>query len=682
MKYDSWKIPNIAASGINADERLVADGLPPLLAAVLASRGMSDLEQAREFLCGGSAAQLHDPMLMRDMDRAVGRIRQAVAENELVAVYGDYDVDGISSSCLMADCLRSMGIDCRLYIPDRVEEGYGLNRSAIKHLRDSGVTLIVTVDCGVTAVDEVLYAGSLGVDMLITDHHECKQEIPDAVAVVNPKRPDCEYPYKSLAGVGVAFKLACALLGDGQLALKKYSELVAMGTVADVMPMTGENRFLIRCGLERMASFANPGLAALMREAGVDGKRLTAMTIGFSIAPRLNAAGRLGYSDVAAELLLCGSVPRCEQLAGELCRMNRDRQKIELDIWEQAMSMLEGEQPNAPIVLAGESWHQGVIGIAASRLAEAFSLPVVIICIDGDKGKGSCRSFGGFNLYNALTACEHELESFGGHALAAGLNIHRDRVDSFRSALAEYYLRHRPEHGPQLNVDVCIGDPSLLDMKNVAALERLEPCGSGNPRPVLCMMGAVLDGITPIGAGKHVKLRVRKFGCVFDCVFFSRSAESLGVRPGERVDIAFFPQINEFRGRTSVQLLLTDLRKTDEAELCRRVLTGERLVEREIIDLLPNRPDFVGMWRRLSAIDGELDEELETALEKLGCGASPELDCMCLSVFAELGLIDMCLRENRLIVSMNSGMKKVDLESSAKLRELRAAVAGMQTMRR
>ena len=678
MKYDYWKIPNTPACLSNAPECLLSEGYPPLLAAVLASRGFDCADSARGFLESDSSS-IHDPMLLADMDKAVSRIRMASDRGEHVAVYGDYDVDGITASCLMTDCIRSMGLRCELYIPDRIEEGYGLNAAAIDCLSSMGVNLIITVDCGVTGVEETLHARSLGIDMIITDHHECSPTLPEAAAVIDPKRPDCKYPFKYLAGVGVAFKLACALSGDTGHTLKRYADLVAIGSIADVMPLTGENRHIIREGLENILSSPRPGIKALINEAGIDGKKPSAMNIGFSIAPRLNASGRLGRSDIAAELLLSADPMRCGQLSNELCSLNRSRQNIEHEIWEQATSMLDGTSPDTPIVLAEDNWHQGVVGIAASRLTEAFSLPAIMICLDGDKGKGSCRSFGGFNLFEALSACKDELESFGGHALAAGLTIRRDKIDSFRSALAKYYADNKPEHGSALNIDLCIGDPNLLNRQNVSALELLEPCGKDNPRVILCMTGVEIESITPIGGGKHLKLKIRKFGTEFDCVFFAQRAEDLDLLPGDRADIAFTPQINEFRGRSTIQLLVTSMRRTDEHELCRRILTGAHLTVHELADSLPQRSDFVKLWKRLSALGGTLDAPLEDAMHSINTGGFWATDCLCFAVFEDIGLINISFLKDQLVISQKNNPGKADLEASVKLKMYREIVASLNT---
>ena len=557
MKYSEWNIPSLPAE---VPRELLDAGFTPLLAAILALRGMTTAQAAREFLYGGQEL-LENPLLLTDMPLAVWRITRAIQNHEKMAVYGDYDVDGITSACLLTEYLRSLDQECELYIPDRMEEGYGLNVAAISALHDRGVTLIITVDCGVTAIEETEFAASIGVDMVITDHHECRESLPDAVAVVDPKRPDCNYPTRNLAGVGVAFKLVCAMDGSSRRMLDRFSDLVAVGTVADVMPMVGENRFMIKAGMEKLQRSPRPGLRALMVESGVMDKKLTAMTIGFSLAPRINAAGRLGQAPIAARLLMTHNPQEGRELADTLCSLNRERQELESGIWTQAVEILEKDPPTTPIVLASDHWHPGVIGIAASRLTEAYSLPTVMICLDGDRGKGSCRSYGDFNLFDALAACSEHLESFGGHAMAAGLNITRENIPAFKEALGEYYKHHIPKHVPQLDVDMCITDPDLLSMECVESLTLLEPCGNGNPRPLFCVEGAVLESIIPIGSGKHLRLRLGKFGNIYECVFFSMTQENLGASVGDRVDAAFYPQINEFRGRRSVQLLMTDLRR-------------------------------------------------------------------------------------------------------------------------
>ena len=558
MKYENWKVP---AAGPDIPHSLTDAGCTPLLAAILSRRGMGDAASARAFLRGGPEV-LSDPLELTDMINAVQRLSRAIAVGEHVAVYGDYDVDGITAACLLADYLRGRGLECETYIPDRLAEGYGLNAAAIDEIAEKGVTLIVTVDCGVTNIEETEYAASRGIDMIVTDHHERREALPEAEAVVDPKRPDGSGAGVCLAGVGVAFKLVCAMDGDAEKMLERYGDLVAVGTVADVMPLLGENRYITRRGLAKITEGrCRPGFRALIREAGAGDKRLTASSVGYSLAPRINAAGRLGKTRLAVRLLETSDRREAEALAAELCSQNRRRQELELEIWREAVDLLGSERPRTPIVLAGENWHPGVIGIVASRLTDAYGVPAVMICLDGENGKGSCRSIGTFNLYEALSECADCLEGFGGHAMAAGITVRADRVDELRSKLGEYYLAHPDSSVSALEAELLIDDPALLSMECVESLELLEPCGNANPRPQLCLEGAWLEAVTPIGGGKHLRLRVNAMGESFDCVFFSQTAEALGARPGQTVDLIFVPQINEFRARRSVQLVVTDLRR-------------------------------------------------------------------------------------------------------------------------
>ena len=364
MKYANWNVPE---RGAEIPRALLAAGCTPLLAAILHLRGLSDPAAARSFLRGG-AETLTNPLELTGMVDAVQRLTRAVATGEHVAVYGDYDVDGITAACLLTDYLRFRGLTCELYIPDRIRDGYGLNTAAIDALAEEGVTLIVTVDCGVTNLEETAYAAQRGVDMIVTDHHECREALPEAEAVVDPKQPDSSGVGTALAGVGVAFKLVCAMDGDADKMLARYGDLVAVGTVADVMPLLGENRFITRCGLQKIAAGdCRPGFLALAEEAGVRDKPFTASTVGFSLAPRINAAGRLGEPGLAVRLLEETDLRRARVLAAELCAKNRERQALEMEIWREAVERLHGEQPDAPIVLASEGWHPGVIGIVASR---------------------------------------------------------------------------------------------------------------------------------------------------------------------------------------------------------------------------------------------------------------------------------------------------------------------------
>lgn len=668
MKCKDWKIPY---SRPDVPKELLDAGYAPLLSAVLALRGITDAGEAGR-LIHGSPECLHDPMLIKDMDKARRRVLKAVEQGEKVAVYGDYDVDGITSTCLLTDYLRSRGLECIPYIPDRNEEGYGLNVSAIDTLKEAGVSLIITVDCGITAADEVEYAKGLGIDMVITDHHECRDDsIPDAAAVVDCKQEGDAYPNKDMAGVGVALKLVCACEGGSDEALRRYADLVAIGTVADVMPLVDENRYLVREGLHMLSEAPRPGIVAMLRESSIDRERLTASTIGYSLAPRLNAAGRLGKAVQAAELIMTKDSRTASRLASELCELNRRRQEIETDIWKDANRLIAGNVPEGPIVLASESWHQGVIGIAASRLAEQYSLPAIMICINGEVGKGSCRSCGGFNLFEALSACSEHLVGFGGHALAAGLNIRRDKLDDFRAALTEYYLKNSPEPQPEVQCDMLITDPALLSLENVRSLDLLEPYGNANPKPIMCISGAELSSATAVGKGRHLRIRAKYRGASFEGIFFGHTADSLGVRAGNCVDIAFTPQINEYNGAVSVQLLVCALRRHDGGELCRAILDGDGSVYWAAAPYCPERKDFVYLWRNVCRGGFTVPNDAQAVIASCPPVFEAERYCLCLAVLLEAGLLrseDGGIYGARCVEI--SG--KADLESTSIIRSLRA----------
>ena len=561
MKHANW---NINGFDRDAAVALVRGGINPLVSVLLASRGISDIKGARA-LMGDGPPEIHDPFLMAGMDSAVARIKSAVANNERIVIYGDYDVDGMTSCALMALWLRSKGANYEIYIPDRVDEGYGLSCAALDTLRSFGIRLVITVDCGVTAIEEAEYAREIGLDLVITDHHECKPELPAAAAIINPKRPGCAYPNKALAGVGVVFKLLCALESpeDCDALFRRYGDLVAIGTIADVMPVVGENRELIRRGLAILNDSPNLGINKLLSESAGGQDRIGASAVSYLIAPKLNAAGRMGRTEISLEILLTEDEAEAGRLTGELISLNLERRRIENEILEEAKLMLSENGTDGPIVLARRGWHQGVTGIVAAKLADSHMLPAIMISIDEDGvGRGSCRSFGLFSIYEALGDCGDLLVTYGGHDLAAGLTIDEENIDELRQRIGECFsnsAKHVPS--PGLRLDFEVEKPELLTLGNVEALGRLEPFGSGNPPPYMCIQGALLNALYPIGSGKHSRLRLERSGKSFDCVYFGMPPEKLGVSEGMRVDVAFEPQINDYRGR-SVQLHLLDIRET------------------------------------------------------------------------------------------------------------------------
>jgi len=682
MKFRQWNeiTPQRDAGALEAA------GIPALCARVLAARGWSDPEQARRFLF--EDAPLHDPMAMLDMAPAAARLRQALQEGETVAVYGDYDVDGITATCLLTDFLRREGGTAIPYIPNRLEEGYGLNRGAVERLREQGAAVIVTVDCGITAVEETEYAKALGLDVIITDHHECKEVLPAAAAVVDPHRTGDPYPFKHLAGVGVALKVCMALAGPGRERelLEEYADLAALGTVADVMELTGENRTIVRRGLAALAGTKRPGLAALLREAGAEGRALSSISVGYTLAPRINAAGRMGQAEVAQELLLTDDLHRAETLARRLCELNRQRQELEGDIFAQCdllVDALPADERDA-LVLSGETWHQGVVGIVASRLTEKYAVPAFMICVQDGRGKGSCRSYGGLNLFTLLEGCADLLESFGGHELAAGFTIREENIPAFRravNALAREARKSAPA-GSTLTVDCVLPDPSLLCQEEIEALSLLEPYGPGNPKPVFRLDRCAVAGLSQVGGGKHLKLKLNLGDRSLDAIFFSARSGELGVAAGDRVDVCFCPQINEYRGWRSVQLQVCDLRPARtraqaEEELFRRFMGGELLSPAEAEALLPTRQEFANLWRYLrSRRGGGPIEETSQRLARNVARACGEREVfmrteVCLAVFHDTGLIQVERATDHLRIQLLEVDGKVDLEGARLMRRLR-----------
>ena len=665
---------------------LMDAGYPYLVSSVLASRGIVSAEQAALAL-ERERELSHSPFLMRDMDKAVARIQEALSRGEKLAVFGDYDVDGITATCLLTDYLRRRGGDVIMHIPGRFDEGYGLSRDAIRALAEQGVKLIVTVDCGITGVEETAYAAELGVDMVITDHHECKETLPPAIAVVDPHRPDCGYPFKHLAGVGVALKLVLALGGnDRENALfARYCTLAAIGTVADVMRMEDENRAIVSAGLEAIDHSDFIGLHALLREAGLAGKNVSSIQIGFVLAPRINAAGRMGRAALAAELLLTDDEAEAERKAHELCELNRERQSVEQEIYARAVEQLESLPPEDKyaLVLASEDWHQGVVGIVASRLSEKYSCPSFMIHLSDGIGKGSCRSYGGFNLFNALESCSELLLGFGGHELAAGFTIEEANIPAFRKRMNRYVREHTGHVPPvsSLAVDAELTRPALVTLEEVERLSELEPYGAGNDRPVFCFRGALLESAQSVGQNRHLKVRLQKGHASFEGIFFSVNIDEADITAGSRVDAAFYLQINEFRGSRSVQLQLLDLRparapSAHESELLAlrdSLLSRGPLSPRDAARLLPSREQFVRVWRVLErdAVSGVLSAPELPLLRHIAAemsGAEPFLrTAACLDIFAERGLLTLERSGETLTLRLTSGGKKVSLEDSPHL---------------
>ncbi|MDY3014290.1 MAG: single-stranded-DNA-specific exonuclease RecJ [Evtepia sp.] len=660
MKYQQWNITHRPEEAYKAMRK---QGIPTLVASTLCAREITCLDEARMLLSSGED-QLQDPFLMKDMDLAVARIGRALRNGEKIAVYGDYDVDGITSTCLLTHYLRSQGGEVIYYIPNRLEEGYGVNNQALDQLAQEGVKLIITVDCGITAVEEVRYAAGLGLDMIITDHHECKEELPAALAVVDPRRKDCPYPFKELAGVGVALKLVMALGGPARYRalFHEYADLTAVGTVADVMQLLGENRTIVRVGLNHLKKTKRRGLYALMLEAGTLNRAITSTTVGYCLSPRINAAGRMGRAAMAAELILTEDTSRAELLAHELCELNRQRQAVELSIFNQCLDQLSGRKQYDCLVLADKTWHQGVVGIVASRLSEQFACPVFMICLQEDgKGKGSCRSYGGFNLFCALDQCSDLLEGYGGHMLAAGFSIKEENIPAFRERMQEIVRANTggEEMVSTLQIDGEIENASILTVEEVEALSMLEPYGAGNPKPVFSLSGVTVTCLSDVGGGRHLKMRASRDGRTVDMIFFSVTRAQSGLSVGDKADVAFYPQINEYRGSRTVQLHLVDLRPSystkqlSEQELYRRFCRGERITPWEARSMIPRRDEFAAVWRYLARRNGEVADTPIRLARKVAheedLWESTLRTMICLDVLEQFGLVKIWQEENHII---------------------------------
>jgi single-stranded-DNA-specific exonuclease len=545
--------------------------LPPLAAAVMAARGIGASGDAASFL-SPSLADMHDPLLMHGMTSAVDRLLAARHNRETVCVYGDYDVDGITGTALLVSFLRAVGVSCRYFIPSRFDDGYGLNMAALEEIARSGVSLVISVDCGITAVEEALFCRGRNMDLIIADHHAPGEDIPDAVAVLNPLQPACRYPFKSLAGVGVAFNLLVALrsrmrelslfMPGEEPDLRDWLDLAALGTIADLVPLVGQNRILAFHGLRQLSRTSRPGIRALKQVAGLSGD-VSCGQVGFRLAPRLNAAGRMESAVPGVELLLADDAAESSVIALELDAANGERQAVERRIFEEAAAMLDasGRYPACrSIVLGSADWHQGVVGIVASRMVERYHRPTVLLAFDAaGEGKGSGRSIPGFHLLDALGACSSFLQRFGGHRYAAGIALRRENLPPFVAAFEEQAATRLAEDDlvPGLSLDA-EARPEDVTPELAYALKRLEPFGAGNPEPVLLMRGLTVLEQRTVGEG-HLKLRLARDRYRFDAIAFRQGGREIR---GD-LDIAFFPEMNQWNGRSTLQFRVKDLRPAE-----------------------------------------------------------------------------------------------------------------------
>ncbi len=557
-----WKYKELDEEKI--DEIVRKFDVPELLATVLVNRGIVDDEEIRVFL-NPTRSDFHDPYLMPDMEIAVERIIKAINNQEKVIIYGDYDVDGITSITVLKKFLKTCGLEVDYYIPNRLSEGYGLNKAAIDYIKEKEYTLIITVDCGISGIEEIEYANSLGIETIVTDHHEPMEVLPPAVAIVDLKRKDNDtYPFKSLAGCGVVFKLTQALgmrLGIDEKEYLKYLDIVCVGTISDIVPLVDENRVIAKLGLKLVEVTRNPGLKALLNASGY--KVVNSNTISFGIAPRINACGRMGYEEEALKLFLTENLVQASEITERLNKYNRDRQEIEKNIYDEAIKMMEKEDSNAQsIVLGSNNWHHGVIGIVSSKITEMYFKPSILICFEGEDGKGSGRSIPGFDLHEALAETANYLEKYGGHEMAVGLSLKKNNFNRFKEAF-EKYVEEKDITGivPIIEIDKQI---SLKDIDSniVKQLDLLEPFGEANRRPIFVYKNLKIDSIRALSDGKHLKMTLKDGNTIVNAIGFNMGQLSKEYMIGDRIDVVGTLEINAYNGREMVQINVKDIMKS------------------------------------------------------------------------------------------------------------------------
>ena len=648
-------------------------GLSPLCSSVLVSRGINSVQKACDFFNfrkDNSQPALSDPFLTKDMKAAADAVLEAVDNGEYICVYGDYDCDGITATTILYSYLECLGANVRYYINMR-SDGYGLCEKGIRELADDGVQLIVTVDNGISAVNEVKLANELGMKVVVTDHHQPGESLPDALAVVDPHRTDCTSLYKDLCGCAVALKLIAAMDGgDYSAALEQFSDFAALATIADVVPLTGENRFIVESGLHYLKNTENLGLQALMKKAGVK-DRLSSVDVSFSIIPRINASGRFGSASDAVELFLTDDEQRAEELAEQLDRLNSERKAAE----EQILASIEESISASPeilydrvLVIYGEGWHHGVIGIVAARLVERFGKPVFLLSDDGDEARGSARSVEGFSIYEALAACGDHLTKFGGHVGAGGFSLLKENIGSFKEAMQKFAAEHYPAP-PVLTIraDKVIL-PNELTLDAISSLSSLEPFGEGSRQPIFLIRKAVLTDIVPLSGGVHTKLRLNYGGTMLEGLLFGTKAEDILYRKGDTLDLLASFSINVFNGRTSVSMRISDMRSSSVSQL--RYFNAKAAYEQfkrgEGIDptlakrALPTRDELILIYKTIAKFGvissdelfGQLDENVISY-----CKLRIAVD-----IFTELGFITYEIWSDRITFIKNP--PKAAIESS------------------
>ena len=536
-----------------------------LLAAILVARNIIDDEKIKVFL-EPTRNDFYDPFLLPDMEIAVDRILKAIERNDKIMIYGDYDVDGITSIAVLKQFLEARGLVVESHIPNRLDEGYGLNKEAIEQIHQKGNSLMITVDCGISGLEEVEYANSLGIETIITDHHEPLDKLPKAIAVIDPKIKTSKYPFNQLAGVGVVFKLIQAISQRMNLEEKeylKYLDLVCIGTISDIVPLIDENRVIAKLGLRLVEVTKNIGLKTLLNSVGY--AKINSMSISFGVAPRINACGRMGHADEALKLFLTQNKQEADELTDKLNNYNKERQEIEKSIYEEAIDKINSEniKEKNSIVLAGDNWHHGVIGIVASKITDMYFKPSVLICFEGEEGKGSGRSIVGFDLHKALCSTSQYLEKYGGHAMAVGLSLKKNQYNSFKNAFEKYVEEaHIDEIVPIIHIDQLIRDKDLK-IEDVKELDKLEPFGEANKSPLIAYKNLKIDSIRVLTEGKHMKLTLKnENNNIITAMGFNMGYRAEEFLIGDKVDIVGSLEINQYNGHESIQFNLKDIMKS------------------------------------------------------------------------------------------------------------------------
>ena len=676
MFYRPWQLlkPNSAA-GTDLQR---AFGLPRLVCDVLTARGFTDTQTVRAFV--EADEPLSDAAFLANIDKACARILSAVDKGERIAVFGDYDVDGVTATALLYTYLDGLGAEVYYKLPNREDEGYGLSVPTVEYMAEKGVELIVTVDNGVSACEAIAFAAQKGIDVVVTDHHLPPLALPPAVAIVNPQLLEDQSPFKCLSGVGVAFKLICALEGcEAEELLPFYADLVAIGTVADIMPLTGENRKLVKAGLALLQNPERPGLAALIDACGFTGKELTSENISFGLAPRLNAAGRMDTANTALELLLCDDIDAGAEIVSVLEENNAARQKAEQDIADEIAARIAGDASFANdriLVVEGKGYHQGVIGIVASRIVERYAKPVIIISVDENgEGKGSGRSVEGVSLYDAIAACADLLIRFGGHAMAAGLSVREENIPALRRAINAYVSAHCPATERSALVLDARVELSRLTPEDVEQLSLLAPFGAANPAPLFYLENVLIDAVYPITNGKHCRVRFKSGSASLYCVMFGTSPAALGYEVGARVDAAIALSVYEGKAGKMVSGRIKELRQAglsdayiQPAGSFEALITGASLSDNERLLLKPQRADTVAVYKRVCQ-GGLPARDLRPLFALLGAENAGKI-LVSLAALCELGLVEKKEQDGAEFYAAVPVSEKRDLASANILRSL------------